>query len=182
MTRHSFPNKLLFGSTPCLKRLPRQPDGKYYKSDKHLQAELLPLYMATVSEGHIEWCEVMNVSLNSSCLRLQSHLALTAALNHTHTHTPAHPHTQTLSALPESLWYPPPSLPSWFLRVLGCCSYLSGLTGFSQDPWAQISSVPNHDLGLGTEKHPLALCGLTYETTDGNVNCITYRQGKERHK
>lgn len=116
----------------------------------HIQAVVMPLIMATVREVHISsgskliwnlclrlrdetatvWCEGLNVSLRSFCLRFNSCLALDLALNHNHLF-------QLLSALPKKdrLERPPlsplscPSLPSplplWFFRALGCWSWLT---------------------------------------------------------
>ena len=91
-----------------------------------VQAVVMPLYMATVSEVHVscgsklvrnlcQWrrdetarvtCDGLNVSLSSFCLSFNSCLALDAALNHNHL-------LQLLSALPKKdrLERPPVTLP-----------------------------------------------------------------------
>lgn len=113
--------------------------SKYRKPDIHLQAVVLPLYMATVSELHISsgsklvWnlclrlrdqtarvrCEGLNVSLRSVCLSFNSCLALAVALNHNHLF-------QLLSALPKKdRLQRPPSHPS---HALLCLVYSSALS------------------------------------------------------
>lgn len=130
---------VLYSTMSMIRQHQRSLKSKYCKPYTHLQAVVLPLYTATVTELHISngselvWnlclrlrdqtarvrCERLNVSLRSVCLRLNSCLALVLALNHNHLF-------KLLSALPKKdRLKRPPSHPS---HVLLCLVYSSALS------------------------------------------------------